>query len=57
MCRFEDIGGLPFDHVVVTFGVSDGANSPGTAAVMYVYMMELLADLSSNKTFINCLYQ
>jgi hypothetical protein len=27
----KDIGGLPFDHVIIVFSVSDGRNAPGTA--------------------------
>ena len=31
----EDIGGLPFDHVIIVFSVSDGKNAPGTARATY----------------------
>ena len=31
----EDIGGFPFDHVVMMFSVSDGTNAPGTARATY----------------------
>ena len=31
----EDIGGLPFDYVIIVFSVSDGKNSPGTARATY----------------------